>query len=140
VARHIKRRWSRRAGVWIAALDVHPVTLAYARRHADGGASMQFVRGDALALPFRSQSFDVALCSLALHHFGEADAVQLLSEMKRVARAAVVVTDLRRSWVAWASIWLLTRLVWRNRIVRHDGPVSVRRAYTPAELTALAEP
>ena len=62
----------------------------------------------------------------------------LLRELKRVARRAVVVTDLRRSRLAWVLIWLLTRVIWRSRIVRHDGPVSVGRAYTPREIAALA--
>jgi SAM-dependent methyltransferase len=129
----------RRQGVRIVALDLHPVTLEYARRRTGSECAVQFLRADGRALPLRSASVDVALCSLALHHFSEADAVRILGEMRRVARRAVVVTDLRRSGVAWLLIRLLTRLVWRSRIVRHDGPVSVRRAFTPGELAALAE-
>ena len=152
IARRVARRW-RKQRLRIVALDRHPVTLSYARRHAGGGTAspvekhpgpappgpvMGFVQGDALRLPFRSDSLDVALCSLTLHHFAEEEAVRVLSELKRVARRAVVVTDLRRSGSAWLLIWLLTRLVWRSRIVRSDGPASVLRAYTPGELRGLA--
>ena len=97
------------------------------------------MRADATTLPFLSAAFDVALCSLTLHHFSESEAARVLSEMDRVTRKAVIVTDLRRSRLAWLLILLLTRLLWRGRIVRHDGPISVRRAYTPAELRKLAE-
>jgi ubiquinone/menaquinone biosynthesis C-methylase UbiE len=137
IARRVARA-RRAADVRVIALDLHPVTLAYARQRS-GASTLRFVQGDALALPLRTGCVDLALCSLAAHHFSEPDAVRLLSELRRVSRGAVVVTDLRRSAVAWLLIRLLTGLVWRSRIVRHDGPVSVRRAYTPAELASLAE-
>jgi hypothetical protein len=47
------------------------------------------------------------------------------------------VNDLRRSRVAYLLIWLITRFS-RNRLTRYDSPVSVERAFTPGELTALA--
>jgi SAM-dependent methyltransferase len=137
LARRISRRY-RRQGVRIVALDIHPVTLKYARGQSGAEHATWFLQGDARALPLRSASVDVALCALSLHHFREPDAVLVLSEMKRVARRAVVVADLRRSGVAWVLIRVLTRLVWRNRIVRHDGPVSVRRAFTVGEMAGLA--
>jgi hypothetical protein len=48
-----------------------------------------------------------------------------------------VVCDLRRSALAFAGAWLWSRTS-RNRLTRHDAPLSVRRAYTPAEALALA--
>jgi len=137
IARAIAKRYRDR-GVHVVALDLHPVTLAYARRHTSSAAPLAFMQADALALPVRERSVDVALCSLAAHHFGEVDLIRLLSEMRRVARGAVVLVDLRRSPVAWLLIRLLTRVIWRSPIVRHDGPVSVRRAYTPGELARAA--
>jgi SAM-dependent methyltransferase len=138
IARRVARAY-RRKHIRLLTLDLHPVTLEYARRRTADGSAVHFLRGDGRALPLRAGSVDVALCSLALHHFSESDAVRVLAEMQRVARRAVVVTDLRRSGVAWLLIRLLTRLIWRSGIVRHDGPVSVRRAFTPGELAALAE-
>lgn len=138
IARRVSDAY-RQYRVRLVALDLHPVTLAYARGRTQNGGAVQFLRGDGRMLPLRDGAVDVALCSLALHHFNEPEAVQLLAEMKRVARRAVVVTDLRRSALAWRLIRLLTSLIWHNAIVRHDGPVSVRRAYTPGELADLAE-
>lgn len=46
--------------------------------------------------------------------------------------------DLRRSWIAYSLIYILTRLLTRNRLTRSDGPLSVLRSYTPGELAALA--
>jgi hypothetical protein len=62
----------------------------------------------------------------------------LLRELRRVARVAPLVTDLRRSRAAWAGASLLTALCTRNRLTRHDAPLSVLRAYTPREALQLA--
>jgi SAM-dependent methyltransferase len=92
-----------------------------------------------LQLPFADNSVDLAMCSLTLHHFAPEPAVALLRELQRVARHGVIVNDIVRSWPGLLGAWLLGRLVSRNRLTRHDGLVSVRRAYTPAELHVLAQ-
>jgi hypothetical protein len=58
--------------------------------------------------------------------------------MRATARLGVVINDLLRSRLTLAMVWLATRLFTRHRFARHDGPLSVRRAYSPDELRALA--
>ena len=60
-----------------------------------------------------------------------------LGEMARVTRGRVIINDLARSRLALALVWLATRLLAVHPISRHDGPLSVRRAYAPAELLEL---
>jgi len=115
-----------------------PTTLALARPAVAAHPEIALVRGDATALPFRAGAFDVVTSGLLLHHLEPAAAVAGLSEMARVARGGVIVNDLLRSRLAWALVWLATRLCACHRFSRHDGPLSVRRAYSPAELRALA--
>src|SRR5262249_61450111 len=57
----------------------------------------------ALELPFRDHSIDLVMCSQILHHFDDDGAGEFLREMHRVARRAVIVSDLRRSWSAAAG-------------------------------------
>ena len=122
---------------FIVALDTSAEVLAEAATHLDG-ARVELQQGDARALPYPDKSFDIVLCCLALHHFPPQGAVSVLGEMCRVARRGMVVIDLRRGYLAYASTWLATRTVARNRLTRHDGPLSVLRAYTPEELCGLA--
>jgi ubiquinone/menaquinone biosynthesis C-methylase UbiE len=138
VARALVRDAARRGiALEVTCLDRSEAILALARRAAGGDRSLTFVRGDGTALPFEPGAFDVTLCTLALHHFDGAGAPALLRELRRVARLTPIVCDLRRSALAYAGTWLWTRTT-RNRLTRHDGPLSVRRAYTPAEALALA--
>jgi len=94
------------------------------------------VCGDALTLPFADGSVDIVMCSQVLHHFADPDAVKLLREMNRVARVRVVVSDLRRSWIAAAGLWLASFPLRFHAVSRHDGVVSVLRGFTAKELAA----
>jgi ubiquinone/menaquinone biosynthesis C-methylase UbiE len=121
----------------VTCLDHSEQMLAIARRATGSDPALSFVRADGGALPFADAEFDVVTCTLALHHFDPDGARALLRELRRVARLSPVVCDLRRSPVAFAATWLWSRTS-RNRLTRHDAPLSVRRAYTPGEALALA--
>jgi ubiquinone/menaquinone biosynthesis C-methylase UbiE len=135
VLEHLSNRGTRAHYV---ALDRSARVLSFAAAAASGNDAISTVQGDATALPFDAGSFDLVTCSLALHHLAPADAVQALREMARVG-ANVVVSDLRRSRVAWLAARALLPLMTRNRFTLHDGPLSVRRAYTPDEARSMAD-
>lgn len=134
--------WARSRGIRmrVTATDLHPTTLAFARRGAAADPDVRVEAADALHLPYGDGAFDVVLCSTALHHFdARADLLRVLGEMDRVGALGGIVNDLRRSRPALAGARLLAATVWRTHpVTRHDGPLSVRRAFTPAELDELA--
>ncbi|MGP1674190.1 MAG: methyltransferase domain-containing protein [Candidatus Limnocylindrales bacterium] len=126
--------------VTVTGIDSRPEVLAAAaiidpRATATGELTLHV--GDGLALPFADRSFDVVHCSLVVHHLEPHAARTLLAEMCRVALRGVVVNDLVRGRAAWIGAWMLSHTLTRNPLTRHDAPLSVRRAYTVAELTAL---
>jgi hypothetical protein len=132
-------RWARRTGrrIRVFALDRDAATLEVARRAIDGYPEIVLLQGDAQVLPLRPRSVDVVISALMLHHLQPAAAAAGLSAMDRTARVGFVVNDLFRSRTAYAVVWLSTRLLARNRMSRHDGPLSVLRAYTPREVRGL---
>lgn len=134
-------RWARERGipVEVRATDVHLGTLEVARQRVAADPDVRVEAADALALPYADGTFHVALCCTALHHFDTPDAVRVLRELRRVASLGVIVSDLRRSRPGWLGARLLAATVWRrNPVTRHDGPLSVRRSFTPAELREVA--
>jgi SAM-dependent methyltransferase len=137
---HALVRDGRRRGVdvRVTCLDRSAQMLAIARRRTGGDDRLTFVRGEGERLPFDDASFDVVTCTLALHHFEPEPARALLRELRRVARLTPIVADLARSPLAYAATWCYARLASRNRLTRHDAPLSVRRAYVPHEAVALA--
>jgi ubiquinone/menaquinone biosynthesis C-methylase UbiE len=134
-------RWARRRGrrVRVLALDREGATLRIAAERARGYPEITFLRGDALALPIRPEAVDLTISAMTLHHLEPEAGVRYLVEMDRVARLGFVVNDLVRSRIAHWLVWLITRFVTRGTVARHDGPLSVRRSYTPREVTELCE-
>jgi ubiquinone/menaquinone biosynthesis C-methylase UbiE len=92
---------------------------------------------DGRTLPFEDGSFDFAHTSLVLHHLDPADARALIREMARVARHGLVINDLARGRLRYVGAWVLLHVVTRNAFTRHDGPLSVRRAYSLADARTL---
>jgi hypothetical protein len=121
---------------WV--LDSGLVSTTIAARRTSAHGRIVAVRGDARRLPFPDRSLDVVHTAAFFHHLGVEDAGRVLAEMCRVSRRVVLVNDLVRSWVAAGSIWVLSRLLSQNRLIRHDGPLSVLKAFRPGELLSLA--
>jgi SAM-dependent methyltransferase len=133
-------RWGRRWGlpIEIEAVDHHEQIVRLAQEASAAYPEIRIRRGDALSLPYPEGSFDVVLASLVLHHMEGEEQVQLLRELYRVASHAVLVHDLRRGRWPFLVTWAALHIVSRNRLIHHDGPLSVRRGFRPAELLALA--
>ncbi|MDP9469186.1 MAG: methyltransferase domain-containing protein [Chloroflexota bacterium] len=132
-------RWSRRRGrpIRVVASDVSDEILAAATPIVADEPRIELARHDARAVRLPDRSFDVVLCSMTLHHFPPHDAVAVLREMHRLARHGFVLNDLARSRRGYAGALLSSRIATRNRMTRHDAPLSVLRAYTPDELRDL---
>lgn len=99
-------------------------------------ASYPLVGGDALALPFKENSFDVVGSCLFIHHLEPQQVAQFVNEGLRVARHAVLINDLVRHPLHVALAYA-GYTFYRSRITRHDSVASVRRAYTTAEIKEM---
>ncbi|MGA9717351.1 MAG: methyltransferase domain-containing protein [Acidobacteriaceae bacterium] len=99
-------------------------------------AAPRLVPGDALNLPFPDTSVDIVSCCLFLHHLEPPQVMRFLAEAQRVARVAIIINDLERIAIHY-RLAQLKSLSDPSRISRHDGPVSVRRAYTFRELERM---
>ncbi|HYL92874.1 MAG TPA: methyltransferase domain-containing protein [Alphaproteobacteria bacterium] len=117
-------------------IKVEPVVLDLISSHLNGNGFS--VCGDALALPFRDQSFDVVGCSLFAHHLEPQQIVQFVREALRVARHAFLINDLIRSPLHLA-LAQAGRMFYRGQMTRHDAPASVRRAYTKTEMQQIVQ-
>lgn len=139
------RHWATRKGkhVRIHAIDISPTILDIARQRDRADArsstqeSIQYEVADLLGLP-DDQRFDIVHAALLLHHFNGPSARTALAKMLALSRWGVVINDLHRHPLAYHSIQWLTRWRWRNRLIRHDAPVSVLRAFRRKELADMA--
>jgi len=124
----------------IVATDSRPEVLAAARvvrPSLDRIVGLRLEIADGRGLPYPDGAFDVCHASLVVHHLEPDDAIAFLAELGRVARRGIVVNDLVRGRRAWLGTWLAVHTLARSRYTRHDGPLSVRRAYSREELAGL---
>lgn len=87
---------------------------------------------------------DFVTASQFAHHFADDELPEAVRRMLDISRNGIVLSDIHRHWISWTAVWIVTRLISRNRYIRHDGPLSVAKGFTRkdwAQLTsALGQP
>ena len=131
-ARETKRRFQ------AVGLELNERSAESINEESERFDEISAVRGDALKLPFADSQFDYVICSLFTHHFLDEQVIRILGEMSRVARRRIFVIDLHRHPVAYLLYTTLGKLVLHNRLLRHDGALSILRSFKAGELLELA--
>jgi 2-polyprenyl-3-methyl-5-hydroxy-6-metoxy-1,4-benzoquinol methylase len=131
--------YTRQIGVraQIDAVDQQAATVEIAKKLSHEYPEIVFRQADVFEWG-EPRAYDIVLCSLALHHFMEEDAVRLLRHCRELTRRFVLVSDLRRGLLATIGVYLLTAILFRDPMTRYDGRVSAARAFSFRELHALA--
>ncbi len=126
--------WAKRRGITVSltGVDLNPWAAQIAEAAHPGLA--RFVTSDVFA---HTGAADIVVSSLFTHHLGDDDVVAYLQWMEKQASIGWFVNDLHRHAFAFYGFGLLARLMGWHRFVRHDGPVSVARAFRPADWHAL---
>lgn len=112
-----------------ALLDINPTHMA-------ARGEVAALAGNAMRLPLADNSFDVVSCALFMHHLEPREIAAFLRSALRVARHAVVINDLKRSYLHLAAVYL-GMPGYKSRLTRHDAPVSIRRSYTKDEMLEM---
>ena len=126
------------ATVTVDAIDQQESTLKIARSLSASYPEIDFKTGDVLTFD-DSARYDIVLCSLALHHFDDDAAIQLLKRCRELSRRYVLVSDLRRGLLATVGAYLLTAFIFRDSMTRTDARLSAARAFSFREFRSLAE-
>jgi 2-polyprenyl-3-methyl-5-hydroxy-6-metoxy-1,4-benzoquinol methylase len=125
------------AKVEIDALDRQSATLEIARKLS--GAYPEIFYHTTNILDWSpAEAYDIVLCTLALHHFSDDDAVQVVRRCREFSRRFSLVSDLRRGFLATVGVYLLTALIFRESMTRYDARLSTERAFAFAEMRDLA--
>ena len=134
-------RWGRQRGLQVRVIgaDWAARHLVVARAHASGEPEVRLLQADAVRMPIARRGVDYVVATLLLHHFEPLAAVELLREAFACARRGLIISDLVRGWLPLWAFRLVRPVFARHPFTRHDGEVSIRRAYTPSEVQSLAE-
>ena len=125
------------AQVEIDALDRQSATLEIARKLSSSYPEIHYREANILEWNF-VKTYDIALCTLALHHFSDEDAVRVLQRCRDLSRKYILVSDLRRGLLLQTGVYLLTATIFREPMTRHDARLSAARSFSFGEMRNLA--
>lgn len=86
------------------------------------------------------ERFDVVLSNHLLHHLSEAEFTGLLADSEALATRIAVHSDIARGRFAYAAFAIGALPVSPGTLLRVDGLRSIRRSYTPSELSRVLTP
>ncbi len=136
--------WMRRAkcdgiDLNVTLLDISPLAIEQQQRLAHAhGVTVSSIQMNCLneSLP---SGFDLVTNSLFMHHLEVTDAAHLIRQMRAATDNAILVCDLERSRFNAGFVAVAGRVLSRSKVVHHDGPQSVRGAFTRSEFAELCE-
>lgn len=134
-------RWAADDGVRLdlTAIDPDARAAAYADTlpPVDG---FSYRRSTSTELADEGAQFDFVVSNHVLHHLSAAEFGTVLADSERLARLAVVHSDIRRSSTAYVLFAAFTAARFRTSLIREDDLTSIRRSYRADELRRLAPP
>lgn len=123
--------------VFVKGIDLSPVIAEYGRKRCVAYRNIEVQARDIFEMD-DEERFDVVHAALMLHHLSDDDIVGVLEKMFSMSRLGVVINDLHRHRLGYYGSRIILPFISRNHFVRHDGPVSVLRAFTRHELEDFA--
>lgn len=126
-------RWAARRGLEaeLVGVDLNPRSALAAEAHGAADLPIRYLTGD--YADHAGEGWDFVVSSLVAHHMRHDQLTAFLRFMADETRRGWLVNDLHRHIVAHLGFPLLARAFGWHPIVRHDGTLSVARAYRPAE-------
>lgn len=80
-----------------------------------------------------SDHFDVVMATLVCHHLSDQELVSFIQQACKIAKQSVIFNDLHRHLCAYLGFAALVPFLFPNRMIYHDGLLSIRRSFTRQE-------
>ncbi len=115
----------------VVGIDFSKAAIEYAKEHPQNVKlpNLTFNVPETLELKSPPKSYDVVTATLVCHHMSDQELVDFLKRAACVARKAVILNDLHRHHLAYYSYFILNPILFRNRLITHDGLLSIKRSF-----------
>jgi len=108
----------------VVGVDRDPAAIAFAKRHQAPNLRFEHRNMDSF-----SDSYDVVMATLVCHHMSDAELVSFIKDVYLVANQSVIFNDLHRHSFAYGAYAVLAPLLFHNRLITHDGLLSIKRSF-----------
>jgi 2-polyprenyl-3-methyl-5-hydroxy-6-metoxy-1,4-benzoquinol methylase len=115
----------------VKGIDLSAEAIAYAHLQLkkESGLSVEFCVPSTAELNELPKSFDVVTSTLVCHHLSDEQIIEFIKKSVKVAKEAVIINDLHRHLFASYSFFALAPICFPNRLIFHDGLLSIKRAF-----------
>lgn len=125
--------------IHITGIDANAYAVNHARQSSAHYPSIDYATMNIFDASFASVEYDIALCTLTLHHFTDKEILYLMGLFVKKARIGVVINDLQRSIVAYRLFQLICVVFRLNTLSREDGLTSILRGFKKQELISFSK-
>lgn len=125
--------------VRLLGIDANRFTVDYAGELSAEYPEITYYCMDIMQEGFRNMQYDIALCTLTLHHFEEQQILKLMSRFRRNATLGIVINDLQRSAVAYRLFQVFSWIAGLGKMAKSDGLVSILRGFKRKEIEQLSQ-
>ncbi len=123
----------------ISGVDNNPIAIGYLINRIKHLKQIKAVNSDYKSfLNGEVQRIDIIHCALFTHHLNDDEIIALFRTAKKL-KAILLISDLKRSKLAYYSAIAITRLMNGSSLAKHDGPLSVLRGFKKNEIKTLAQ-
>lgn len=113
--------------------DRNPNSLEWGRE-LDETEKIRFECRDILSFPPLPKGEVIIVCNLFLHHFTDAQILEIFKNWRDLGCRAIVVNDLHRNPLAYYLFHVFGFIFRLSGMARHDGLVSILRGFTRKDL------
>lgn len=122
----------------LLGIDANQATIDYAIQLSVKFPEISYSKEDALAKEFEMHTYEIAMCTLFLHHFEDTVALDFVKTLVKNATIGVLVNDLHRHRLAYYLFRLVTFGI-KNHMIKRDGLTSVLRAFKRTDLEEFSK-
>ena len=117
----------------LIGVDANSAAIDYANELSMEYPELSFKTQDIFSKDFKSETFDIVIATLFLHHFKEEQLVSFLKNTIKQTKIGMVVNDLHRHTLAY-YLFLLLSIFISNKMIIEDGLTSVLRGFKRDDL------
>lgn len=123
----------------LIGIDANSFTINYAEKLSTDYSNITFRCENIFDTAFEKLEYDIALCTLTLHHFNDSEIIYLLNIIDRKAKIGIVINDLHRSSIAYKLFKILCSVFKLNKMSEQDGLVSILRGFKKEDLVLFSK-
>ena len=123
--------------VKLIGIDINPKSISLAQKRSQDFPELSFQVQDVFKLNETHLEIDIITSTLTMHHFTDTEILKFLAQFLKLANLGIVINDLQRSTIAYRLFQAYSRVFVRSAMARHDGLISIERAFTKNELLSF---